>query len=204
MEDFKKNKRIICSIKKFNMIFKRIIYYSFLKINHLFSYFRLLKFFVNPNIKIGKKVYIGKGVKISNPLGGTVEIGDNCEIHDFTQILTYGGDIRIGNFCSFNPFCVIYGHGGLNIGNYVRVAAQVVIIPVNHTFSDRNKPIHLQGEVCKGISIMDDVWIGAGSKILDGIIVDRGSVIGAGSVVTKSVDSFSIYAGVPAKKIKDR
>ena len=54
------------------------------------------------------------------------------------------------------------------------------------------------------VSISDDVWVGYGSIILSGIKIGQGSIIAAGSVVTKDVEPYSIYAGVPAKKVKDR
>jgi acetyltransferase-like isoleucine patch superfamily enzyme len=56
----------------------------------------------------------------------------------------------------------------------------------------------------KGIVIEDDVWIGAGARILDGVTIARGSVIGAGSVVTKSTQPYSIVVGVPAKIVSSR
>ncbi|WP_423836335.1 DapH/DapD/GlmU-related protein [Stutzerimonas stutzeri] len=52
------------------------------------------------------------------------------------------------------------------------------------------------------MTIEDDVFIGEGVKILKGVVVGRGSVIGSGSVIVKNVEPFSIYAGVPARKIK--
>ena len=55
---------------------------------------------------------------------------------------------------------------------------------------------------CKGIVIEDDVWIGSGVKILDGVVIGKGCVIGANAVVTKSTESYGVYVGVPAHKIK--
>ena len=69
-------------------------------------------------------------------------------------------------------------------------------------FSDRNVPITYQDLENKGIIIEDDVWIGAGVRILDGVTIARGCVIGAGSVVTKSTEEFGVYVGVPARLIK--
>ena len=83
------------------------------------------------------------------------------------MLLTYGGDISIGNFCSINPFSVIYGHGGVKIGDGVRIATHCVIIPANHNFEAIDQFIFQQGETRKGIIIEDDVWLGAGARILD-------------------------------------
>lgn len=54
-----------------------------------------------------------------------------------------------------------------------------------------------------GVKIKDDVWIGAGVIILSGITIGECSVIGAGAVVTKDVEPYTVVAGVPARKIKD-
>ena len=66
---------------------------------------------------------------------------------------------------------------GLNIGKGVRIATQTAILPSNHIFSDRDKYIFQQGLSKEGILIEDDVWIGAGVKILDGVILKRGCII---------------------------
>lgn len=160
------------------------------------------------NIKSKKN--IGYGTKISSRAklktvnGGQISIGKHCSIHDYAHILTYGGKIEIGDNCSVNPFCMLYGHGNLKIGNGVRIASSSIIIPSNHIIEDINKPIYLQGNSNIGIIIEDDVWIGAGSKILDGVTVGRGSVIGAGSVVTKNIAEFTVVAGNPARLLRRR
>jgi len=120
------------------------------------------------------------------------------------MLLTYGGYIEIGDYCNINPFAILYGHGGLKIGNNVLIAAHTVIIPANHTFNDKNQLIRSQGDTKKGIIIEDDVWIGSGCQILDGITIGKGAIIGAGSVVTKDVEPYSVVAGVPSKLIKRR
>jgi len=119
-------------------------------------------------------------------------------------LLTYKGDIQIGENCSVNPFTILYGLGGLKIGNNVRIAAHSVIVPANHNFSNVEIPIYKQGSTCLGVEIQDDVWIGSNCTILDGVVIGKGSVIAAGSVVTKSVEPYSIVAGVPAKLIRKR
>ena len=135
---------------------------------------------------------------------GQLEFGENCQIMPRCIIASYGGSITIGNNVSINPYSLIYGHGGLVIGDNTRIAGHTVIIPANHIFSSTKLTISSQGIECRGISIGNDVWIGAGVMILDGVTIGDGAVIAAGSVVNKCVESYSVYAGVPAKKIKDR
>jgi acetyltransferase-like isoleucine patch superfamily enzyme len=119
--------------------------------------------------------------------------------------MTYGGIIEIGSNCSINPYTIIYGHGlGTKIGNNVLIAGHCMIIPANHNFSHTDVPINKQGINSKGIIIEDDVWIGSGCQILDGITIGKGAVIAAGAVVNKSVEPYNIVGGVPAKIIGKR
>lgn len=171
---------------------------------HLGSSIRVLKYKLNPNIQIGKNATIERNVTISTSGGGKIVIGDNCVLYQHCFLLTWGGDIRIGNNFSLNAFSTIYGQGGLSIGDYVMIAGNTTIIPANHGFDRIDIPMRSQQQVKKGITIEDDVWIGSGVRVLDGVTLRKGSVIGAGAVVTKSTEPYSINTGVPCRKIKDR
>lgn len=135
---------------------------------------------------------------------GEVSIGENTSLDKGVILRAYGGSIVIGSNCSVNPYSILYGGGGLVIGDGVRIAAHAAIIPSNHIFSDPNKCIYEQGLLQRGITIEDDVWIGAGVQVLDGVVIRKGTVVGAGSVVTKSTDPYMVVAGVPAKIISRR
>lgn len=155
-------------------------------------------------IKIGAGTIIEPGAEIRRQYGGNITIGKNCYVSRGAQLLTHGGDINIGDNCTINPMCVIYGQGGVQILDNVRIAAHCVIVPSNHIFCDTSTPIYLQGLSKKGILINSDVWLGAGVKVLDGVTIGEGCVIGANSVVTKSTEPYGVYVGIPAKKIKSR
>jgi len=154
----------------------------------------------NKSIRLENNVKILRGVSVE----GTVWLGNNTIIRDYSILSGHNGSIKIGQDCAVNPFCVLYGHGGLIIGNNVRIAAQTLIIPANHIYTDAESPISQQGISAKGVTIEDDVWIGAGVKILDGTKIGRGSVIGAGAVVRGEIPPYSVAVGVPAKIIKKR
>lgn len=169
------------------------------------KYKRLLyKEAINTNIHIGKTTHIAKTAVMEIRGGGTITIGENSEILDGVMILTHGGSIEIGNNCSINVYSIIYGHGGLKIGNNVLIAGGTMVIPNNHNFLSKEKTVIEQGCTAKGIVIEDDVWIGHGCTILDGVILAKGTVVGAGSVVNKSTKPYSVVAGVPSKIIKYR
>jgi acetyltransferase-like isoleucine patch superfamily enzyme len=135
---------------------------------------------------------------------GNITIGPGTIIQPFAYLHSHAGSIRLGKNCSVNPYAVLYGEGGLEIGDNVRIAAHTVIIPGNHQFDRLDIPISEQGLTCQGIVIEDDVWIGAGVRILDGVRIARGCVIGAGSVVTRSTEPYGVYVGSPARLLKTR
>ena len=164
-----------------------------------------LKDLAAKNVHAGDANKFHDTVLFDTSAGGTITIGSNTEILNGCLLMTYGGSISIGNHCSINPYTILYGHGkGLVIGNNVLIAGHCLIIPSSHVFTRTDIPINQQGEHSKGIVIEDDVWIGAGCQILDGVTIARGSIIAAGSVVNKSTEPFSIMGGVPAKLIKKR
>lgn len=155
-------------------------------------------------ILLGIDAIVSDGAVVSTEEGGEIVMGERCEIHRGALLLSYGGRIQIGNDCSVNPYSILYGHGGLTLGNGVRIAAHTVIIPANHRFDDITRPIRQQPLSKKGITIEDDVWIGAGARILDGVVIHKGAIIGAGAVVTRDVPAFTVNAGVPCRVIADR
>jgi len=102
-----------------------------------------------------------------------------------------------------------------NIGNYVMFGNRVALVGrYDHNYQQIGVPTRMASQIYKGnynwkelnqiTVIEDDVWIGYGTIVMSGVTIGRGSIIAAGSIVTKNVDPYSIYAGAPAKKIKDR
>lgn len=156
--------------------------------------------FMGLNIRIHPTAWVAAKAIIRCTGGGEVVVGQHCEIHEFAMIDSAGGSIRMGDHCSLNPFAIIYGHGGTRIGNRVRIAAHSVIIPANHNFRS-TKPLHESGVTGAGITIGDDVWIGSGCRILDGVTIGSRSVVGAGAVVTHAVPPGCVAMGVPARAI---
>lgn len=153
-------------------------------------------------ISVGPNSEVSLGARLSCEHGGEIKIGSGCHIHSGARILTYGGNITIGNNVSVNPFTILYGHGGLVIGDKVAIAAHCVIIPSNHRTS--LGPIKGSPLTKEGITIGSNVWLGAGVRVLDGVKIADGCILGAGAVVTRSTEENGIYTGVPAKLLKFR
>ena len=111
------------------------------------------------------------------------------------------GFIHVGRDSGIGQGTILYGNGGLTIGDKVMIAGQCFIVASSHKFDDPTTPVHDQGFSARGITIEDNVWIGAGAKILDGVTIGAGAIVGANAVVTRSVAPKARVAGVPAREI---
>ncbi len=121
-----------------------------------------------------------------------------------SSVRIYSKDgLTVGNLTWISDDCYIDAQGGIVIGNHVLVGPQTHIYSSEHGIAP-DPLIREQHHVKKQTVIEDDVWIGANSVITGGVTIHKHSVIGAGSVVTKDVPEYEIWAGNPAKKIGDR
>jgi len=145
-------------------------------------------------LKLGKKCFIGDFTRIIiakderniiNHINPFLFIGDNTYIGEFNNIRAAGGGITIGNNCL--------------------ISQHITIIASNHCIQkDININSQLWDVERHSVIIGNDVWVGANSVILPGVTIGNGSVIAAGSVVTKNVPENAIIAGSPAKILKYR
>ncbi|HEX2840975.1 acyltransferase [Hyphomicrobium sp.] len=140
--------------------------------------------------------------------GTKIVIEDGVTIDSFVKIKPAGGngDVLIGAGSFINSGCVLYTGHGIRIGVNVLIAANCTLAPTNHEVRDRSRLIREQGFSPSrgGIVIEDDVWIGANSVLLDGAIIRRGAVVGAGSVVRHELPEYSINVGAPARTVSWR
>lgn len=161
------------------------------------------------NVRLGNNVFLDQGVYL-HALPAGITIGDDTFIMHHTMLHVFNfrslpqAGITIGNNCFIGEFNVMRGQGGITIGEGVYTGPMVQIVAVNHVYRNPNRPIREQGITAQGIVIEDDVWIGAGAAILDGVTIGRGSIIGAGAVVSNNIPAYSIAVGTPAKPIKSR
>lgn len=118
----------------------------------------------------------------------------------FTSIVTGTKNIYAGIDTSpgYMPGCYIQGIGRIDIGDYTQISANVGIITANHCFSDNRQ------HIIKSVSIGKYCWIGMKTMILPGVELGDFTIVGAGSVVTKSFkEGYCLIAGNPAKFIKN-
>lgn len=123
--------------------------------------------------------------------GTRMNIGRKCR---------FSNHIMIGDRSSIGDYAYITGE--LVIGDYVLIAPQCVFLGLDHVFDEET--LEHKGSESKPIIIKDHAWIGYGAKVLAGITIGEYSIVGAGAVVTKDVDPYSIVGGVPAKLIRKR
>ncbi|KCZ72306.1 acetyltransferase (isoleucine patch superfamily) [Candidatus Methanoperedens nitroreducens] len=176
---------------------------------------------------IGRNVFFGKDITLRQPC--KIKVGHNTIIDDCCQLIADGenstgielgsnvilnqnvrlkgdGSLKIGDNTKINSNCSITFGDNVKIGKNVLIGGYSSIIgALTHRFDRTDIPIIAQGKESKGgIIIEDNVWIGASVVILNGVSIGKDSIIGAGSVVTKSIPEFSIAFGVPARVVKRR
>jgi acetyltransferase-like isoleucine patch superfamily enzyme len=153
------------------------------------------------NILIGDRVVIYQAEK-----GGPVEMGDQVHILRDAIIETgFGGYLTIGSGSTVNPRCQLNAYvAPIQIGRGVQLAPNCALYSYDHGFAPgepiREQPLQTRG----GITIDDDVWLGVGVIVLSGVHIGKGSVIGAGSIVTHDIPDEAIAVGNPARVIKIR
>ena len=137
-------------------------------------------------------------------------MGDNVHV-DIDFHCEYGINIHCGNDVIIDMNCTFVDNNRIDIGNNVLIASDVKIYTATHTTdvvgrtnSQENKKI--SGCFCRTFSrpvrIEDNVWIGGGAILLPGVVIGRNSVIGAGSVVTRSIPENCVAVGNPCRVIK--
>ena len=131
------------------------------------------------------------------------QIGRGCTFYPGVWIMT-GRNLVVGKHVDFARGVLVTSDGGLTIGDRVLIGYNSSIITRNHEMPADKGRIFGAGHVSKPVVIGDDVWIGANCTILPGVHIGEGAVIAAGSVVSKNVSPFAIWAGTPARKIKMR
>jgi len=159
------------------------------------------------NLKLDTHVFIGDRVTIYQAKNsGSVELGDRVRVYNDTFIETGdGGSLKIGSDTSIQPRCQFSAYKGpIEIGSNVQIAPNCAFYPYDHGILTgeliKNQPLQTKG----GIVIEDDVWLGFGAIVLDGVRIGKGAVIGAGAIVTHDVPDGAIAVGVPARVVKLR
>lgn len=176
---------------------------------------------------MGENVRIGVGVKIINPQ--YISLGDNVSISDGVTLIARGekgitignrvtlkdrvyldtenadvGYIKIADKVYIGTGTTLFGHVGLEIGEYCLLAQNITITPYSHIFEDPDTPIIKQGGHMEKVVIGRDSYLGMNVCVLYCADIGEGSVVGSGSVVVKPIPPYSVAVGNPAKVIRER
>lgn len=145
----------------------------------------------NAKLRLGCSNYLGRSVEIG--VGGLIALGDYSSIQDRCILL---GDVSVGRYCLFaSNVYVSSGRHYFDLHPPLLIKDQDVLVRQNAA---------LLAEHSQPVVIEDDCWLGANVVVLRGVRIAKGAVIGANSVVTKDVPPYAVFAGAPAKFIKQR
>ncbi len=154
---------------------------------------------------------VGNNVKISDKSSiynaNQIEIGDNSRIDDFCVI---SGNVQIGSYCHITPMCLVAGGvPGIVFSDFCTLAYGVKVFAQSDDYSGVSMansliPKKFKNEIFKSVLIGKHSIIGASSVIFPGVSLGEGTSIGAMTLVIQSTEPWGIYAGIPAKRIKNR
>jgi dTDP-4-amino-4,6-dideoxy-D-glucose acyltransferase len=156
---------------------------------------------------LGKNVFISDKASLYNCTN--IFIGNNVRIDDFCVLSAGEGGIFIGNNVHIAVYSSLIGMGKIILSDFSNLSSRVSIYSSNDDYSgvtmtNPTIPSQYTGVTHADVYLGKHVIVGAGSIILPGVTLAEGTSLGAFSLVTKSTQPWSVYVGIPAKRIKER
>jgi len=174
----------------------------------------------------GRNVTFGQGVVLRHP--AKIRIGDDVVVDDLVVLdakgatnrgITIGngvflgrgtilsckdGDIVLGDHTNIGFHCEVFSASTVTVGRHGLFAAYTYLVGGGHEFERADVPVIDQDRSSRGITLGDNVWLGTGTKVLDGVRIGTGVVVGAGAVVTDDLPEGAIAVGIPARVVRRR
>jgi acetyltransferase-like isoleucine patch superfamily enzyme len=182
--------------------------------------YRLLLGSVGRNVVFGQgtvlrhpaKIHIGSGVTVDDLVvldaKGTsnrgIVLGDGVFLGRGTILSCKDGDIVLGDHVNVGFHSEIFSGSSVTVGKHGLFAAYTYLVGGGHEFERADRAVLEQPRSSRGISVGDNVWLGAGAKVLDGVRIGRDVVVGAGAVVTADLPDGAVAVGVPARVVRLR
>lgn len=155
----------------------------------------------------GENVLISRNASVYN--AGAIDLGSHVRIDDFCVLSAGAGGIAIGSFVHVAVYASMIGAGRIRLEDYSCLSGRVAVYSSSDDFSGEHLtnpmvPDEYRGVRSATVVVQRHALVGAGSIVLPGVTIGEGAAIGAMSLVRGDCEPFSIYAGVPAKRIKSR
>ena len=187
---------------------------------------------LRPRLRRGSGIpFVGRGVRVRG--GGQLQVGRRVVFEDYSEIqatstrgVLIGDNVSVGSMTMIRPSgyysrelgvgltigsrtgiaagCYLGCSGGIEIGSDVLFGPGVKLFAEDHVFASTEERIRAQGVRRGPIVIEDDCWLASNVIVTSGVRIGRGTVVGAGSVVTRDIPEFSVAAGNPARVIRSR
>ena len=175
---------------------------------------------------VGRGVVFGQGVVLRHPR--KIRIGDFTTVDDLVVLDAKGaanrgidigrgvflgrgtilsckdGDIVLGDETNLGFHCEIFSGSQVTVGRHGLFAAQAYLVGGGHEFEDKGRAVIEQPRSSVGIALGDNVWLGTGAKVLDGVRIGSDVVVGANAVVNADLPDGAIAAGIPARVLRRR
>ena len=176
--------------------------------------------------RVGRGVVFGQGVVLRHP--SKIELGDDVVVDDLVVLDAKGtknrgivvgdgvflgrgtilsckdGDIVLGDHTNIGFHSEVFSGSSVTVGRHGLFAAYTYLVGGGHEFERAESPVVDQARTSTGIVLGDDVWLGAGAKVLDGVRIGNHVVVGAGAVVTDDLPDGAVAVGVPARIVRRR
>ncbi len=158
------------------------------------------------------KIRIGRGVTVDDLVvldakgrsNRGIDIGDGVFLGRGTILSCKDGDIRLGDHTNLGFHCEIFSGSSVTVGRHGLFAAQAYLVGGGHEFEGTDAAVIDQPRTSRGITLGDNVWLGTGAKVLDGVRIGNDAVVGANAVVNGDLPEGAIAAGVPARVLRQR
>lgn len=156
---------------------------------------------------------VGENVQISDRASfygiSRITLGNHVRIDDFCVLSAGDGGIIIGNYVHVAVFSSLIGKGKITLSDFCNLSSRVSVYSSNDDYSgaaltNPTVPTEYTGVTHADVWLGRHVIIGSGSVVLPGVTLEEGVAVGALSLVNRDCKAFGIYAGNPARRIKDR
>jgi acetyltransferase-like isoleucine patch superfamily enzyme len=155
---------------------------------------------IHPGIEVGRRVRVGKGVRLFLDRGATLILRDECEVDDGATIAIYGrGRIELGRDSFVGHRCTLAAHRSIVLGRGAFLAEMVSVRDHDHLVGA--PPSSGKFEIAP-VEIGEDAWIGSKATVVRGARVGQGCVVGANAVVLGELAPHTVYGGIPVKVIR--